>query len=897
MNDIEDIRENFKKPSAGFKPFVRWWWFGTATKQEIEREMHEMEEKGFGGVEIQSIYCALDGGNVTDHEKIEWLSDEWLDMISVAVETGKETGLQVDMTFGSGWPFGGPHVPPEKASKRLGGHSTPLMEGERLEIKVDELHQEPERIVCVCAVKDAAAGMKPENIMMLDTFIQNGVLSWDVPDGNWHLFWFFVENTNQRVKRAAPGGEGPVLDHLSRDALDLHASTIITALRHAFGRDLGEAFGSFFCDSWEVYGEDWTDTFLASFQREFKYDLKPFLPILRASMVQGYQKTSLDELIIYDYKKHHADLILQEFFSSFVARCHDAGVKCRVQPYSAPTDLLNAYGLLDILEIEGFGQHGIGTMYYGSVDPRLASSGAHVYGKDMVSCESFTWLREHFCATLEELKHEADQIIMHGVNRVIYHGYPYSPPCAGIPGWVFYASIMANHNNTWWPYVHLLNACIARNAMLSVQGRHVARFAIYIPYHDEWSKNNGILKELRVALKSNGHVSDYDYVNDERILNAASIVDGQLEIGHGKYGALVFFKTELVPVETAMKVCDLAERGLPVIVVGEPPARAPGYKASIEGTSNEPARLFARAGDRIHRIELMARLNETLEQHGIAPSVRVERSDPESTSIQFLHREMGNCNLFFVINDSTGYTDADVYFKAKGVVERWNPEHGTTEAACGTFKDGYTSIGPQRFAPHEAGWFVIHEDADVKVSGTSARHHEMKAILDINGPWNIEFNWQENQFPREHGHRTVKKTVHLHDWTREADTRYFSGTATYETCFSLNDLPTGEPSRLFLSLGEVHEIADVTVNGRHAGVAWHDERIMDVTGFIKEGENVLNIRVTNLLTNKVIGFDRNNTPWKPDYYFVNMQYKPFTCDAMQPKPSGLLGPVQVLVAR
>ncbi|MBD3186034.1 glycoside hydrolase, partial [Candidatus Bathyarchaeota archaeon] len=100
---------------------MRWWWFSTASKEEIRREMSEMASKGVGGVEIQPIYTALEGFAIDGWENIEWLSPEWIDMVECAVEEGKKQGMQVDLTFGSGWPFGGPYIDEKHSSTRLVG--------------------------------------------------------------------------------------------------------------------------------------------------------------------------------------------------------------------------------------------------------------------------------------------------------------------------------------------------------------------------------------------------------------------------------------------------------------------------------------------------------------------------------------------------------------------------------------------------------------------------------------------------------------------------------------------------------------------------------------------------------------------------------------------------------
>jgi hypothetical protein len=99
---------------------VRWWWFGPAvTKPELKKEMRLMKQGGIGGFEVQPTYPLELDNPAKGFRNLPYMSPEFLDMLRFTGEKAKELGLRMDLTLGSGWPFGGPHIPIELASPRL----------------------------------------------------------------------------------------------------------------------------------------------------------------------------------------------------------------------------------------------------------------------------------------------------------------------------------------------------------------------------------------------------------------------------------------------------------------------------------------------------------------------------------------------------------------------------------------------------------------------------------------------------------------------------------------------------------------------------------------------------------------------------------------------------------
>ncbi len=891
--DVDTIARGFQQPSNAFKPFTRWWWFGTASRSEIRREMRGLAQAGFGGVEIQTIYSALPGHPVEGYSNMKWLGDEWLDMVACAVVVGKELGLQVDLTFGNGWPFGGPHVDKQHASCRLASLSTPLTGGEQIEIPLGDLVEDPSRLVGIIAGRVTAEKQLVDNVN-LQQFVKEGVLAWLVPAGDWTLFWFYHEPTGQVVKRAAPGGEGLVMDHLNREAFSLYARRIDERLKTRFGPRLGDHFGAFFCDSWEVFGENWTPKFAASFKERMGYDITDYLPALEVAGSPGCGLGEYGRLVNYDYKKHHADLIIEEFFQQFANYCRSSGVDCRVQPYMAPTDLLRAYGLLDVLEIEGFGQAGINSPYYKTLDPRLASSGAHVYGKSLVSCESFTWLKEHFTASIDDVKDEADQIILCGVNRIIYQGYAFSPPAAGVPGWQFYASIELNHNNTWWHLAGEVNGYIARNAFLSRQGHPVAMFAVYLPMHDEWMGDKEIRGDLKVELRESDHLSDYDYVNDERLLNAARVDGKQLVIGDMRYSALVLYKTRYLPAVVARKVADLAEEGLPVMCIENLPSSVPGLKAILDKEHGIAKPAFDIIHDHAVLLTGVAKLREYLESIGVQWDFTALLQDGKRAPLQYLHRACDSMDLYFIVNPSDACLHALITVPAMGAFEFWVPDTGAKVPVRATMDARGTTFVTSGFKPKEAKWLAVLKNAAILPAFPPSEEYISKE-LTISEPWEITFGTPANEFPLEEARQETVTARELFDWTSREATRHFSGTAAYKTAVIIPREVLDAATRLELDLGTVHGMSEAFVNGERFFAFKHGQGCINVAPAAKPGANEIEIRVTNTLLNKVIGYAKESIKWKGDYYFVDLKYKPFNAEAMEPLHAGLMGPVSIRV--
>ena len=394
--NVSELRRGFERPPNDARMMVRWWWFGpSVTKPELEREMRFMKEGGIGGFEVQPTY-ALELDDAAKGIKIfPYMSAEFLDALTFTGEKAKELGLRMDLTLGSGWPFGGPHIPVELASPRLRvARAAPdampaLQEGEKL----------------------IAVFLDGKPVLLAD-----GKVS--VPVGASGQAMFFISShTRQTVKRPAVGAEGFVLNHYDTAAIQAHLKAVGEPMLKALAKTPPYAI---FSDSLEVYNSDWTGDFLAEFQKRRGYDLTPYLPALAGDIGP---KTGA---IRHDWGLTLSELCEDKYLQPLTAWAKAHGTKFRSQTYGIPPVTLSSQRLVDLPEGEG-------TQWRRFSTTRWASSANHLYGRPVTSSETWTWLHSPvFRATPLDMKAEADLHFLQGVNQLVAHGWPYTPP--SVPG-------------------------------------------------------------------------------------------------------------------------------------------------------------------------------------------------------------------------------------------------------------------------------------------------------------------------------------------------------------------------------------------------------------------------------------------------------------------------------
>jgi len=591
---LDSLRHEFADPPKAMRPMVRWWWpGGDVTPDELRREVRVLDEAGFGGAEIQAFRLGLKTATATDvaARVNDYATPSFYRKVRAAAEEARDRGLFLDLTLGSGWPFGGGEaITPELASlelrfirKNLSGPGhfrerivLPLprptagmnlahlsgLTSDKLPPGWQERLRARTRIVAALAISGTepvvemreAEGLSPAPLPVVKTpghldpksakiltqvIKPDGIIDWDVPRGQWQLFVFFQQPVETRVIGGVGAGPQLVLDHMNRAALDAHLKRILGASGPEIGSFYGNTIRAGFCDSLEVEAEIyWTDTFLNEFRKRRGYDLTPWLPFIgtpgRGEIYPPYRSAPWfdgtdSDRVRQDYWQTVSDLWIDNFFAPLVNWLHAQGLIARVQAHGAPVDLLKAYGLADIPETEQL--YADGKMEF----LKAASSAAHVNGRKVVSAESFVHFGEAYQSTPESLERDANRLFTSGVNQIVYHGFPYVYLDRPEPGWypfvapASFSDHFNDHNTKIWKAMPALNAYISRLQLIVQRSTPVARYALYLPDLDyqKW-----IVGRTRASI-------DYDYVDDD-VLAKSKAQQGKLIVPSGaEYDALV----------------------------------------------------------------------------------------------------------------------------------------------------------------------------------------------------------------------------------------------------------------------------------------------------------------------------------------------------------------------
>jgi hypothetical protein len=935
---------------AESKPWTRWWWHGSAVDRgSLTTQLEALAASGIGGVEVTPIY----GVRGTEDRFISYLSPQWVAMFDHALREATRLKMGVDMATGTGWPFGGPWVGDDTAPRSLVHKTWTLSSGERLTEPV-RLRQTPLvraignqiHVVNEGALGDpprgaapAAPVIRPEAraiqisdlvepvsanrnlqalaleqvkypkdlplaVLMaysetgdaedLTSRVQaDGRLDWSAPPGRWTLYAIFAGWHGKLVERAAPGGEGNVIDHFSIDAIRKYLQPFDRAFK---GHSLG-GLRAFFNDSYEVddaTGEaDWTPRFFEEFEKRRGYDLRRHLPKL---LGKGTDDSSAR--VLADYRETISDLLLDTFTTEWASWARRQGRQVRNQAHGSPASILDLYAASDMPETEGAEIQRF----------KWATSAAHVAGRRLVSAEAATWLGEHFRVRLADVRAAVDRFFVSGVNHIVYHGTAYSPSGDSWPGWQFYASVEFNPQNAWWDDFAALNTYVARVQSFMQSGRPDSDVLLYYPFYESLTvREQSLLSHFGGAAppaqgttfeKAAGTLQaagfTYDFVSD-RQLRRVRIENGRLTTEGGiSYGAVVLPASRYVPLETMLPILELARGGATVVSLEDWPsdvsgladldARRARFRAAIAAVSFGPAdpdgiREAVLGGGRILQGRDLGRL---LARAGVRREPMVDRG------LQFARRVDAMGRVYFVSNPADraidGWVPLDSRAPSVMAFDPMNGRHGSVTVRG-------SDAGREVYLQIPAGGSLILAESPATPRAAFSAYRTNGEPVAVAGSWTVRFVKGGPRLPPQ---RTVDRLV---SWTTFGqDAEVFSGTATYTATFA-QPTPAGQSWQL--DLGRVAESARVRLNGRNLATLLAPPYRVVLDSSQLRATNTLEVSVTNLSANRVRDLDLRSVPWKK-FYNVNFPARLpenrgpdglFTAARWEPFESGLLGPV------
>ena len=792
------------EPTRDAKPWVYNWWMGSAVDAAgLEYQCTELEKAGFGGFHVIPIY----GAKGYEKQWREFLSPAWAEGWSLANAAAARHNLGVDLTMGSGWCFGGPQLTKEQGVRAL------------------------------CVVTNRAALPRGAEILWEGRSLLR-------PPAD-HPILLAQCLTGQSVKRAGPGGKGPMMDPFSTEAMD----AFIRPYTAFFDQPGIPKPNHLYHDSYEYFKSGWTPVLFDTFRAKRGYDLRDHLAELAGV---GDQEAVCR--VKCDYRETLSDLIIEDVFPRWTAWCRARGIRTRNEAHGAPANLLDFYALADVPETEMFGKGDRSILV-----SKFASSAAHVTGKPLVSSESCTWINEHFNETLAEAKVFLDRLFLAGVNHVFFHGFCYSPVDAVWPGWCFYASLQMNPRNPFWRDVPTLAAYITRCQSVFQTWTPDEDVLVYWPIHDLWWNPEGFEQQLTVhrrewfegqrigtlcqALYDRGYA--YDYVSDRMLRQAAA---GTLKLP-ARYRVLVVPQCRHMPDATARAIAALEAKGLRVVRDDGSDARtsaaldvAGAVRMPFNASNGLLATRFAKDGVRLHFVANQGKSAKTITSE--RPFTVMDPMDGSVRTVISRELPLGHsafvCGREFVVKEA-----------ARGAP----PTFATLPA------------------PSPSTTFAARPAPLIPTGEAQA-----------NGPWRLTPIC---------GGPTLPPTTNLA--TLAAWSTFdpaFCGTMRYATTF---DAPTHAVTQI--DLGDVRESARVRLNGMDLGCRILPPYVFDIpSGVLKPRGNELEVEVTSLGANRIRWNDLNGVKWKyfTDINIVTIDYKKFDASTWPVRANGLLGPVTLL---
>ncbi len=712
----------------------------------------------------------------------------------------------------------------------------------------------------------------------------DGTMDWTPPPGTWVVLRFgysLLGITNHPATAEATGLE---VDKLNRNFVKNYMTNYLDSYQQTVGAgEMGKRGIEYvITDSWEAGAQNWTDDMIAEFKKRRGYDPVPWMPVLTGQVVDS---AAASDGFLWDLRKTIADLTSDEHYGQVEASLKERGIGHYGESHEAGRAFI-----ADGMEVKKLDDIPMGAMwtqtpgvnniqYDFNADDRESASVAHIYGQNIAAAESMTAAAAPWAWSPATLKPTADQELLNGINRFCIHESAHQPLVGKAPGLTLGPfGQWFNRNETWAEEAGPWIDYIARSSYMLQQGRFAADL---VYFYGEDSNLTAIFNKKSPEIPE-GY--GFDYINADGLIHAMTVTNGRITTKSGMsyrvLGLDPYAKHMSLPVLRAID--KLVREG--AVVAGEKPIDDPSLADDQVEFRRLVDALFG-DGTGVHHVgkgEVFAgqSLKEVFIALKLAPDF--EYTKPKSdTQILFTHRKLVDGEIYFVDNRTNRDASVDASFRVTGKLpEIWRAETGKSEPASYAVANGRTTV-PLHLEPWGTA-FLVFRRSTKGASHQLPPKHEI-SVATVSGPWTVAFQ-PDRGAPAS---INLEKLISWSDSTNQG-VKYFSGVGTYTTTLQAQAGWFQRNAHLWIDLGDVKNMADVTVNGKDLGMIWHAPYRVDVTDALKPGANEVTIKVTNAWVNRLIGDEQPGTAVK--YTFTDV--KPYRADSPL-LASGLLGPVRL----
>jgi len=709
----------------------------------------------------------------------------------------------------------------------------------------------------------------------------DGSLEWDAPAGRWVILRFGYSLTGRQNHPASPEATGLEVDKLDSGAVKSYIENYLDQYKDATGGLMGKkGLQYIITDSWEAETQNWTDAMMHEFQKRRGYSMVPWMPVLTGKIVTSSEasdkflwdfRQTLSEMV----KEYHYDVLTEVLHARGMGRyteSHEYGraligdgmaIKSKAD---IPMSAMWTAGALG-------GSESDGPAISFQADIRESASVAHLYGQNLVAAESMTTIGNTWAFSPERLKQTADMELASGLNRFVIHTSVHQPVDDKIPGlglgpfgqWFTRHETWAEQAGSWVTY-------LARSSYILQQGKFVADILYY------YGEDSNVTALFGVKLPDIAEGYSYDFINKDAVVDLLSVENGKIVTpGRMSYQVLVLDKnSRYMSLKVLKKIHGLVKSG--AVIVGSKPAGTPSLSDDKNEFDSIVKEVWSGQNSNVYSDQP---LDEVLASLKISPDFQYTKPAKDS-ELRFVHRKMDNVEFYWVNNRRNRFEETEATFRVSGkAVEIWHPDTGKREKATYKMDNGVTTV-QLNFEPNDAFFVAFTEKTSEKEFTAPPKTEKQLATLDAD--WSVRF-----QPGRGAPERITMDT--LISWTAHSEpgVKYFSGTASYSTSLKINESWLKSNTELWIDLGGVKNLAEVIVNGKSLGVLWKAPFRTEITNALKPGENKLEIKVTNLWVNRLIGDQQPDVVQRITYTTM-----PFYKKDSPLLPSGLMGPVRVL---
>lgn len=713
----------------------------------------------------------------------------------------------------------------------------------------------------------------------------DGTLNWTPPAGNWKIVRFGYSLTGKKNHPASPEATGLEVDKLDARAIKDYFENYLNQYKDATGGLMGaRGLQYIVTDSYEAGQNNWTPKMAEEFQKRRGYSLQAWMPVLTGAVIKSAEES---EKFLWDFRQTISELIAENHYDQLTKLLDKYGMKRYTESHEN-----GRVFIMDGMDVKRTAAVPMSAMWtaggssqaMAQADIRESASVAHIYGQNLVAAESLTAIGPGGFAwsyAPENLKPTADLELASGLNRFVIHTSVHQPVDDKIPGlglgpfgqWF-------NRHETWADQAKVWTSYLARSSYLLQQGKFVADILYY------YGEDNNITSLFGARLPNVPEGYAYDFINPHALINLVSVKEGRLVTPSGMSYRMLQIDSQArqMSLPVLRKIAQLAKAG--ATISGVKPEATP----SLRDDQQEFQRLVnevwntqtAPGAGAAGKVFTGLPLQQVLHDLNIQPDFAYTKQS-DSTKLLFVHRKLDSSDIYWINNRDAGRVAVQASFRVSGrIPEIWHPETGKTEPVSYTIAGSTTTI-PLDLTPQDAVFVVFR----VPATETSLRLPQKveTALASISGPWKVAFQAHRGA-PASASFATLTSfTAH-----RDSGIKYFSGTATYTKTIRVPANALSKRSQVWLDLGEVKNLAEVTVNGKPLGVVWKKPFRIDVTPALKAGENKLEVKVVNLWVNRLIGDMQPGMTNKITYTAM-----PFYRVNSPLPPSGLLGPVKLVM--